>query len=101
MVSLKLSHPGLFGPLQLEDPAAGGIGDWPVHVTVGLVWDTVPLEGVAAEAAPGRSTMAKARQTANSRRRREHRSGARKKQKTQSETNRKKTTKAGTAWDHR
>jgi len=25
-VSLKLSQPGLFGPLQLEDPAAGGSG---------------------------------------------------------------------------
>ena len=71
MVSLKLSQPGLFGPLQLEDPAAGTVGTWPVQVTVELVWETVPLEGVAAEAEPGRSTMAKARQTANSRRRRE------------------------------
>src|SRR5712692_11158515 len=48
MVSLKLSQPELFGPLQLEDPAAGTVGTWPVQVTVGLVWETVPLEGVAA-----------------------------------------------------
>ncbi len=47
MVSLKLSQPGLFGPLQLEDPAAGGIGIWPVQVTVGLVPDTVPEVGIA------------------------------------------------------
>src|SRR5713226_863855 len=71
MVSLKLSQPGLFGPPQLEDPAAGGIGIWPVQVTVGLPWETVPLEGVAAGAGPGGSTMAKARQTTNRRRTRE------------------------------
>jgi len=28
---LKLSQPALFGPLALEDPAAGGIGIWPVQ----------------------------------------------------------------------
>jgi len=48
MVSLKLSQPGLFGPLQLEDPAAGGIGIWPFQVTVALLWETVPLDGLAA-----------------------------------------------------
>ena len=37
MVTLKLSQPGLFGPLQREDPAAGGIGIWPAQVTVGLL----------------------------------------------------------------
>src|ERR1700693_5384996 len=47
MVSLKLSQPALFGPLQLEDPAAGGIGIWPAQVTVGFVPDTVPEVGVA------------------------------------------------------
>ena len=47
MVSLKLSQPGLFGPLQLEDPGAGGVGIWPVQVTVGFVPDTVPELGVA------------------------------------------------------
>ena len=47
MVSLKLSQPGLFGPPQLEDPTAPGIGLWPVQVTVGFVPDTVPEAGVA------------------------------------------------------
>src|SRR5713226_868208 len=47
MVSLKLSQLELFGPPQLEDPTAGGIGIWPVQVTVGFVPDTVPEVGVA------------------------------------------------------
>jgi len=47
MVSLKLSQPELFGPPQLEDPAAGTIGIWPVQFTVGFVPDTVPEVGVA------------------------------------------------------
>ena len=59
MVSLKLSQPGLFGPPQLEEPAAGGIGIWPVQVTVGLLWETVPLEGVAASAMAAKNIRAR------------------------------------------
>jgi hypothetical protein len=64
MVSLKLSQDGSFGPLQVEE--AVGVSSGPVQVTSGLACDTAPLGGVAAEPGPGRSAMAKARQTANS-----------------------------------
>src|SRR2546427_7320376 len=49
MFNLKLSHAGLFGPPH--PPAVGGI-TLPVHDTVGLFSVTVPLDGVAANAAP-------------------------------------------------
>jgi hypothetical protein len=46
MVSLKLSQEGSLGPLQVDD--AVGVNKGPVQVVVGLVWETVPLAGVAA-----------------------------------------------------
>src|SRR5216684_7780049 len=64
MVSLKLSQPGLFGPPQLEDPAAGGIGIWPAQVTVGLLCDTVPDEGVAPKLSIAGQAPAEQRATA-------------------------------------
>src|SRR3989442_14756900 len=49
MFNLKLSHAELFGPPQ--PPAVGAITS-PVHVTVGMLSETVPLGGVAASALP-------------------------------------------------
>jgi hypothetical protein len=46
MVNLKLSHDGSFGPLHVEEPV--GVKSGPVQATVGLLWETVPLGGVAA-----------------------------------------------------
>src|SRR3989441_827603 len=55
--NLKLSHAELFGPPQ--PPAVGGI-TLPVHVTVGMLSETVPLGGVAASAVPAISARASA-----------------------------------------
>jgi len=64
MVSLKLSHEESFGPLQVDD--AVGVKNGPVQVVVGLLWETVPLVGVAAgDSAVSRMTSTGKRQALN------------------------------------